>query len=153
MPGKVILIAGYPGSGKTKYGNTLKSTIGATEYVDDYHANAVGDNPAFDHGRKYREMMRGLQRGETWLASDREWCRPQRRRAAEAALRAAVPDVTIEWHFIVSDEDECRERIRTRGRESAAEELRKIDELSREYHIPPGSKVVQYSSEAERSGR
>jgi len=48
----------------------------------------------------------------------------------------------------VSDEDGCRERVRTRTRRSAAEELRKIDELSREYHIPPGSKVVQDSREA-----
>ena len=143
MPGKAILIVGYPGSGKTTYGNSLKNTIAAAEYIDDYHANAIDDSQAFTHGRKYREMVEGLQRGETRLASDREWCRPQRRRAAEAAIRAAVPDATIELHFIVSDETTCLERVRARGRESTTDELRMIDELSHEYHIPPGSKVVQ----------
>ena len=95
-PGKAILIAGYPGSGKTTYGNTLKNTNGAAEYVDDYHANAIGDDPAFARGRKYGEMTAGLRWGETWLASDTEWCRPQSRRAVKADLRAAVPDVAIE---------------------------------------------------------
>ena len=145
MPGKAILIAGYPGSGKSTYGKKLKITIDAVEYVDDYHKNAVNSNPAFDHGRKYHEMIEGLQQGETWIASDITWCKPQIRRTVEDALRVIVPDIMIEWHFIESDEDVCRERVSARGRESAKDELQKIDKLSHEYHIPPNSKVISVS--------
>lgn len=166
MPGKVILIAGYPGSGKSIYGNQLKSAINAVGYVDDYHANAINDNPAFDHGRKYEEMITGLERDETWIASDIKWCEQARRDAVERGLQERIPDVIIEWHFIECDEDICCKRVWYRGYEEARKELQNITDslrkqevwanrcdkvkeqleniamLSREGNIPPNAKVI-----------
>jgi hypothetical protein len=105
---KAILIPGLPGASKTLYGERLLKELGAREYVDDYHAEAIDHKPDFDHGRRYREMMAGLLRGETWIASDIEWCRPGRRVLVEKGLRLAVPDVEIEWHFIAADPEVCR---------------------------------------------
>lgn len=148
MPGRLLLIAGLPGSGKSTYGNKLKSTIGATDYVDDYHRNAVNNNPAIDHGRAYHELVAGLRRGETWIASDIVWCQPAKRRALEAEFRRLVPDVVMEWHFPAVDEATCRDRVRKRQGRDVEAELRKIDELSPEYHVPPGSRIVQTSDSA-----
>ena len=111
---KLILIAGLPGSGKSRYGGKLKSKVGATCYVDDYHAQANDNRPGFENGREYRNLIAGLKRGEVWVASDIEWCRAEKRREVEAALHKAVPHVHIEWHFLAAGEDKCRERVRQR---------------------------------------
>ncbi len=142
MAGKVILLAGFPGSGKSKYGEKLADEL-KVKYVDDYHENAKDHSPAFDHGREFDALVAGLAAGETWIASDREWCRPKRRREAEAALRNAVPGVLIEWRFLAIAEDVCRQGIKDRNRPTAEEELKRLDELAREYHVPPGSSVVE----------
>jgi len=139
---KLILIAGLPGSGKSRYGGKLKSKVGATCYVDDYHAQANDNRPGFENGREYRNLIAGLKRGEVWVASDIEWCRAEKRREVEAALHKAVPHVHIEWHFLAAGEDKCRERVRQRGRKSVDDELSKIDELLHEYHVPLGAKIV-----------
>lgn len=139
---KVILITGFPGSGKSTYGSNLRDSMSAVDYVDDYHENARNGNPAFESGRQYGQLIAGLKRGETWIASDIEWCRPQKRREVEVALRAAVPQVVIEWHFLATDEEICRQRVKLRGRNSADDELRKIERLLPHYHAPPESKIV-----------
>jgi len=139
---KLILIAGLPGSGKSTYGEKLKGEVGATCYVDDYHAKANGNRLGFENGREYRNLIAGLERGELWVASDIEWCRPEKRREVEAALRKAVPHVHIEWHFLATDEDTCRQRVQQRDRNSVDDELSKIDELLQEYHVPRGAKIV-----------
>ncbi|HET6573484.1 MAG TPA: hypothetical protein VFG68_07775 [Fimbriiglobus sp.] len=143
MAGRVILIVGFPGSGKTTYGVALKFRLGAKEYTDDYHKGAIGGNGAFDHGRDYQALIAGLQRGETWLASDREWCLPLKRRSVESAIRTALPDVTIEWHFLSTSSDDCRRGIIERARPSVNEELRKLEELAKYHHIPHGSTIVE----------
>jgi len=147
--GKIILIAGLPGSGKTTYGSWLKDEIQAKCYLDDYHANAIDDDPAFQKARGYVALIQGLKRGETWIASDIEWCRPERRREAESQLRRDVPEVVIEWHFLVVDKEVCRKRVRERGdrdEKTKAEELRKIDELSQVYEVPPGAHIVAHGA-------
>lgn len=142
MSGKAILITGYPGSGKSTYGKKLRAAIDATRFVDDYHRDSLDDRPLFDHGREYTCMIDGLTRGETWIASDIAWCSPDKRVEVETALQDRVPDVEIEWHFISCDEDVCRERVRERSRKKAESELKMIDELSTEYNIPTGSRVI-----------
>jgi adenylate kinase family enzyme len=139
---RVILIAGLPGSGKTTYGSKLKVDVNAAGFVDDYHAKAIENSPKFEHGRQYAQLIGGLMKGETWIASDIAWCLPEKRREVEKALRAVVPGVIIEWHFMATDEEKCRKRVEKRRRATVDEELRKITELCRYYHIPPGSKVV-----------
>jgi predicted kinase len=147
---KVILIAGLPGSGKTTYGYKLKAEVNAADFVDDYHAKAIENSPKFENGRQYEQLICGLKKGETWIASDIAWCLPEKRREVEKALRAVVPGVIIEWHFMATDEEKCRKRVEKRRRATYSDELRKITDLCPYYHIPPGSKVVEsYESTAE----
>lgn len=143
---KVILIAGLPGSGKSTYGKKLKARLGAADYLDDYHANAIGDDPAFKRGRQYERLIAGLKNGETWIASDIESCRPQKRREVEATLQEDVPQVVIEWHFLATDEDTCRRNVEQRDPQSRDSASGKIDELVHEYLVPPWSKIVYWDN-------
>lgn len=140
--GKAILVTGFPGAGKTEYCTRLLANLGASSYVDDYHRDSIDNDPSFAKGRRCRAMVDGLRRGEIWISDDIDWCKPLRRRAAEEYLRREVPRVVIEWHFLAVDETTCKARVRERARPSAEDELQKIEDLSKHYHLPPGSKVI-----------
>jgi len=143
MRGKAILIAGYPGSGKSTYGRKLRSEVNAAEFVDDYHRDSIENKLQFEYGRCYESMCRGLEKGETWMASDIMWCLEPNRLAVEAALRQQVPGVAIEWHYLDIDASVCRERVKVRGWKRVQFELAKIEDLSKACKIPSDAKVIR----------
>ena len=67
--GKVILIAGLPGAGKTTYGKRLANEIGA-RFFDDFKAKAFSNSPRFQHSRHYKELIQLLRKGKNCIATD-----------------------------------------------------------------------------------
>jgi predicted kinase len=145
MPGKAILLAGLPGSGKSTYARELVRNGAATFYVNDYYWKSRDNRAEFCCGREFCSMTEALRRGDTWVSSDVQWCKRRKRESFERDLKAEVPGVAVEWRFIVCDEKVCRDRIRLRGREGvrdAEKELLLLEELLAEYAIPQGEKRV-----------
>lgn len=145
MPGKVILLAGLPGSGKSTYASELTRSGEATFYLNDYHWRSRDNQAKLRWGRAFRAMTEALRRGETWTSSDVQWCKPGQRESFEHDLKAEVPGVIVEWRFIVCDIEVCRDRIRSRGREGVRDvekELLLLEELLAEYSIPEGARMV-----------
>jgi len=72
MAGKVPLVAGLPGCGKT---TTLALMGEAGPLVfDDFKAGAYNDSPAFRDSRRCSVLVSALRRGEECVFADIEFC-------------------------------------------------------------------------------
>ena len=133
----LLAIAGLPGSGKTRYINSLRSSIRG-HIADDYMGGAVG----FTESRHIVDLARALNAGQDSLVCDILFCLPARRAEFEALIRRLVPAATIEWRFFENDPDRCLENVRRRVRIRVTREEELIRELSPQYQIPDGATIL-----------
>lgn len=125
---------GLPGCGKTTYLNELERDSWSA--FDDFKANALDDSPLFRNSRHFESLLAALRNGRRSVVADIDFCRRDSRAEAESDLRAAVPDLEIEWCFFENDERACAENIRRRNRDRLETDLRKLREYSCVYSIP-----------------
>lgn len=118
---RIGLVAGLPGSGKSRLLDAWKSEGAAI--VDD--PTSLGDLP---------------EGPVPWLAiASCHFCRAETRRASQATLSARYPGALFEWTFFENDLRACRANVRRRadGRAVGPD----MAALARDYVIPEGADV------------
>ncbi len=137
--GNVLLIAGLPGCGKTRYLSELCRD--GWLVFDNFKAHAFDDCSAFRKSRNFPALILALRNGVKCVAGDIDFCRTESRAEAESVLRAEVPGVEIGWRYFANGKKACKANIISRNRPSLNEELKTLDDLSACYRIPWGADV------------
>jgi len=119
--GRLILVCGLPGSGKTTLARALESKLRAIRFSPDDWLDALSIN-------LYREDVRGKMEALQWkLAQDLlvlgltviiEWGTWARSERDMLRLRARALGAAVELHSLVAPVDLLFERLQRRGRES-----------------------------------
>ncbi len=136
---KVLLIAGFPGSGKTTHMCEL-SRDGWLVF-DSFKSQAFDDCSAFRKSRKFPALILALRNGVKCVVADVHFCRTESRAEADSVLRAEVPGSEISWLYFSHDKQACRANIMRRNRPSFSKELKTLYDLSACYRIPWGADV------------
>ena len=145
------IVLGLPGSGKSHLiEQTLKASVDGP-CVHDFHANAIGDSPAPQKSRHYREVLAALRSGASCVIADIAFCRPHRLEAVVAEIRSEVSDFEIEYHCFKNQPERCKRNAARRGRGSLKRELQLIEEFSGSYQIPDEANLYDVFDEGSDS--
>jgi hypothetical protein len=139
--GKLIVVVGLPGSGKSHYIKSPK-THSTSVVAEDYMADSHNHGSCFTDSRHYDQLIHDLRHGKDCIIADIEFCAKSKQEEVEKEVRKCVPGVTIEWHCFENNPQQCAANVEQRSRNNAGEEKEKIHRLSRIYHIPNGAKVL-----------
>ena len=140
MTGKLILLAGLPGCGKTTYLSRLCAE--GWMVFDDFKSHAIDHDPAFWKSRKFRTLITALEDGLRCAVADVSFCRSHYREQADAVLSKELPLITPEWQFFANNYALSEERIRSRYRPSLEMDRSVLRELTEVYQIPESGKIV-----------
>lgn len=103
---------------------------------------SIEHSAQFIHSRHYQELIDDLRNGKDCVIADIAFCNTGRRTEGEQVVVHALPGVTIEYEFFQNDPAQCRLNALHRHYCNVVEELQKIDDLTAQYDIPPGAKLV-----------
>jgi predicted kinase len=143
QPGKLVLIAGLPGSGKSWW---MKANTPHTNFfvIDDFMAHAFGDISKFTYSRWYFPLVFALRAGRDAAISDIAFCDAENREEVERIMRDAVHELVCRWIFFEHAPEACRENIERDAREKGRSLDKRLQELEKwrcRYRIPSGSPV------------
>jgi hypothetical protein len=137
MP-KVTIVIGMPGSGKSRYFETVDQD--KVCIFDDYHGSAIDKSPRFEKSRHYECLKSALASGKDCLIADIDYCYEGRLNEAERGIEKIGNDlkikIGIDHLYFQKDPNACKENVRRRHREQMEEELRNIDKMNGAYNIP-----------------
>ncbi len=133
----VLLIAGFPGCGKTTYMFDL-SRDGWLVF-DSFKKYAFDDCSAFRKSRNFPALISALRSGVKCVVADVDFCRTESRAEADSVLRAEVPGIEINWLYFSNDRQACKANIIRRNKPSVSQQLKTLDVLSPCYRIPWGA--------------
>jgi len=141
--GQLTLIAGLPGSGKTRW---MKKNFPTADFlmIDDFMAHALHDIGRFTYSLWYFPLVFALRSGRNAVISDIAFCEDERRKEAERVMSDSVKDLVYRWHFFEHAAAICRQNIERRAREEGntqEDAFRELNRLSPLYHIPSGFPV------------
>jgi len=136
---KVLLIAGFPGSGKTTHMCEL-SRDGWLVF-DSFKSQAFDDCSAFRKSRKFPALILALRNGVKCVVADVDFCRTESRAEADSVLRAEVPGIEISWLFFSHDKQASKANIMRRNKPSVNQQLKTLYDLCPYYRIPWGADV------------
>ena len=140
MLGKLLLIAGLPGSGKTTH--LCQMCREGWTVFDDFKALAFEDCSKFRSSRKLPSLLTALRDGLNCIAADIDFCDESARREANSVLLAELPDLDLSWQFFANDRAACEANVRSRNRDCLPRELELIAKYSPFYQIPQATIVL-----------
>lgn len=143
---KLTIIVGLPGAGKSHRVDELRHVTSGI-CIPDFMKDSIEDSARFIHSQYYPQLIDDLRDGKDCVIADVAFCKTGRRAEAEQVVVHDVPGVTIEYEFFENDPAKCGINALHRNRRNVDEELQKIDDLSAEYDIPPGAKLLPVWSE------
>lgn len=138
---KLSVLVGCPGSGKSTFIEHFKEYYSGIR-VQDFHSNAINHSPLFVNSRHYQSLINNLMEGKNCIIADIEYCRVARRQEVQDEIDTVIHNTEIEWIYFENDPSQCIRNVEKRNRPSKDEEIRKIRELSAQYQIPVGSKII-----------
>lgn len=100
--GKLIVLVGMPGSGKSHYIKSLQPPLSGI-CLHDYMSNSHGDSKHFTDSRYYADLIRNLLEGKECLIAEIEYCDTWRRIEVEEVIKRDAPDAQIEWRYFEND--------------------------------------------------
>ena len=135
----VILIAGFPGGGKTTHLCDLCRD--GWLVFDSFKSHAFDDCSAFRKSRNFPAVILALRNGVKCVVADVDFCKTESRAEADSVLRAEVPGIEINWLYFAHDKQACKANLTRRNRPSLNLELKTLHDLSAYYRIPWGADV------------
>jgi predicted kinase len=136
-PGKLTVIVGLPGSGKSTLVEEKKRFVTGL-CVHDYHAAAHNDSPRVEDSRYYHGLIESLRAGHDCVIADIAFCDARRTVRLCEAFTGEVAGLRLEWIYFENAPDKCRSNIQRRARESVSSDLKALDEFAQLYRIPEG---------------
>ncbi len=139
-PGKLILIAGLPGSGKSCWMQT-NTPVADFFVADDFMVHAYGDIGRFTYSRWYFPLLFALRAGRNAAISATAFCDFERPKAAETVMSDTVKDLAYRWVFFEHAPDACRQNIERGAREKGRapqKRLQALEDWSHRDCIPLG---------------
>jgi predicted kinase len=148
-PGRLIVVCGLPGSGKTTLAKALESRLRAIRFSPDDWLDALSINL---HREDVRGKMEALQwkfaqdllaRGLTVIVEWGTWARSERDtlRLGARALGAAV-----ELHYLAAPVDVLFERLQRRGRENPPIERDALSQWVEIFQVPSIEEVALFDA-------
>ena|SRR5260370_41561893 len=137
MSGKLIVVVGLPGSGKTTIMKSLKQAGRVNEIFDDYQAGTTGDVKDPRSSRYYSSLLAALRAGKAAAVSDVRYCVHAELHRFLAAVLAEIPEVELELYYFENDPEQCRKNIIKRERhiETVERELKLVKEYAPHYAV------------------
>lgn len=143
---RLIVLAGLPGSGKTTYIEGLKKQGQIDNFCDDYQygptRSQMPELTDID-----RQLIAGLQKGETWLVADVRYCDKSERAKLAEAMVQNVPGLKISYEYFENRPDLCELNVITRNRGVVSREQNLMYYYTKLYNIPRNAKVLKVYTE------
>jgi predicted kinase len=145
--GRLIIICGLPGSGKTTHAKELESRLGAVRFASDEWMDALSIN-LWDEAKRaqiealqWKLVQRLLALGVTAIIEWGTWGRSERDalRLGARALGAAV-----ELHYLSAPVDVLFERLQRRGMETPPIKREQLLEWSKAFQAPTASELALF---------
>jgi predicted kinase len=138
-PGRLIVVCGLPGSGKTTLAKALESRLRAIRFSPDEWLDALSIN-------LHREDVRGKMEALQWkLAQDLllqrltviiEWGTWGRSERDALRLGARALGAAVELHYLTAPVDVLFERLQRRGRENPPIERDALSQWVEIFQVP-----------------
>ena len=135
--GKLTVVVGLPGAGKSTLVNAMRSSVSGL-CCEDFHANALHDSPLVENSRHYNALLEDIRTGRDCVIADIAFCDPKRRANLHQAIDRQISNSRIEWIYFENAPDKCRRNIERRARERLGDDLDALEEFQRLYCIPDG---------------
>jgi RecA/RadA recombinase len=135
----IVFVAGLPGSGKTRYSDSLV----LNEVQRGQTAIALDDLSVLGpEEREARKAHIRKCRPDLVVVADVFFCEERTRERAEALVREWFSPESVAWVFFENNAAQCLENARRRERVEGREVSADIRVLTRRYVIPPGTKTI-----------
>lgn len=150
--GRLIIVCGLPGSGKTTRSRALARTLNAMRFAPDDWMDALGID-LWDEAR--RAAIEALQwtlaedlisAGGTAIVEWGTWARSERDALREGARKLGA---AVELIYLDASADELFARIRKRNREVPPVERADVDEWVQSFQKPTTEELALYDPPAE----
>lgn len=135
--GKLTVVVGLPGAGKSTRVNAMRSSVSG-ECFDDFHANALHNSPLVEDSRHYSTLLGNIRAGSECVITDIAFCDPARRANLQQVIDREIPNCRIEWIYFENAPDKCRRNIERRSRVGVREDLDALETFRHLYCIPDG---------------
>jgi predicted kinase len=154
--GRLIVICGLPGTGKTTLSTALVEKLGATLFASDDWLSALRLD-MWDH--ETRDRVEGLQwemakvvltLGGTAVIDWGSWARVER-----DALRTGARelDAAVELYYLTAPPEVLYERISRRGRENPPITLEMLTDWAGQFEVPTDEEIALYDPSPDRGLR
>ena len=147
MAGKLIIICGLPGAGKTTHAKTLEQSLRAIRFCADEWIEALNLNLWDEVVRAKVEALqwtlakRFLAMEQTILIEWGTWAKSERDALREEARALGA---TVELHFLSEPVDVLFERIQRRGAEQPVISREQLDHWDTIFNVPTEQEVALY---------
>ena len=144
MSGKITIIVGLPGAGKSRLIKRLSKRcngIVADDYLKHVANSPIERTAHFNDSIYYKQLIKDLRKGLSCIISDIVFCDTLVRREVEMILTSDVPDIDISWEFFENSPRKCFANAKRRGRKVLEREKDLIRVLSAKYFVPKGVKA------------
>lgn len=149
MSGRLIIICGLPGSGKSTHAISLEQSLNAVRFCPDEWIRSLGldlwDTAARDRIEKLQWTLaqRLLELDQTVLIEWGTWGRDER---DALRLRANELGAAVELHYLDAPLDILEQRVKTRGREHPTVTRELLNEWSNSFQRPTAEEGELYDN-------
>jgi predicted kinase len=153
--GRLIIVCGLPGAGKTTHAVHLESELEAIRFCPDEWMDTLGIN-LYDEGMRGRiealqwELGRNLLKlGQTVIIEWGTWGRSER-----DALRNGARELgaTVELHYLHAPIEVLFERIQARGMEDPPLKMSDFEHYAQIFQAPTAEEIALFDSIAPNGG-
>ena len=148
-PGRLIIVCGLPGSGKTTLARKLEDTLGAIRFAPDEWLNALSLD-LYDEERRGKIEALQWKLGQELLALGLtvviEWGTWGRSERDTLRLGARALGATVELHYLSAPTDILFDRIRRRGMENPPIERDVVSRWFEAFQVPTPEELALFDN-------